>query len=805
MPQASVTAETIFGKAISIPQAAEREAYLQEICAGDAELRSEVERLVRDHFRAGHFLEQPAIVVETVPPPPAAERPGTLIGPYKLLEQIREGGMGLVYMAEQQRPVRRLVALKIIKPGMDSQQVIARFEAERQALAMMDHPNIAKVLDAGTVGDRRASVPACSGTSEDAYATGRPYFVMELVRGIPINEFCDQKRLNVRQRLELFIQVCQAVQHAHQRGIIHRDLKPSNVLVTMADTVPVPKVIDFGIAKALGASLTEHTLHTGFAQLIGTPLYMSPEQAEMNQFGVDTRSDVYSLGVLLYEVLTGTTPFDKERLKSASFDEMRRIICEEEPETVSSRIAKTRRTGTRGSVLGTKGSDSEGRPSTPSPEPRTPRLTELDWIVAKSLEKDRNRRYESASAFAADVQRYLNDEPVQACPPSATYRFRKFAARHRTALSTAALITATLVVGTLISVWQALRATTAEKLATERLAAVDRERQRAEKGEQQAKDAAAKAAKAEASARKAAAENQVIFEFFQDKILAAGRPQGEAGGLGKDVTLRQAVDAAEPAVAAAFKDNPLVEARVRETLAQTYHLLGEPDLSLKQALRELELTKGNLPASSEDILLAMGHVGSEYLATGKPDEALPLLEEAFNQAKSKYGSDSPSTGFCMQVLAKAYQQVGKFDQAVELAEEALQIKRTTCGPEHPTTLVAMNELAVAYSYAGKREQAIKLLEEVVALNQAKFGPKYPETLTSLHNLGTHYLEKGKIDQALSIFQEEVNVRTAQLGQEHPHTLEAMEKLGRTYLQAGKIDLALPLLEQAFNWTRTKLV
>ena len=354
------------------------------------------------------------------------------------MEQIGEGGMGLVYMAEQQRPLRRMVALKIIKPGMDSRQVLARFEAEKQALAMMDHENIAKVFDAGTT------------------EAGHPYFVMELVRGIPIDEFCDQKRLTVRERLELFIQVCQAVQHAHQKGIIHRDLKPSNVLVTMHDATAVPKVIDFGIAKALGPSLTEHTLHTGFAQLVGTPLYMSPEQAEMNQLGVDTRSDVYSLGVLLYELLTGTTPFDKEALGGSGLEEMRRMIREDEPPRPSARVS---------SLQPEALSTTSQRRSTDPRRISAALHGELDWIVMKSLEKDRGRRYESASAFATDVQRYLDDEPVLAGPPSTMYKFHKFARKHRAALATAVAIAASLILGTTASAWQAVRATTAEAQA----------------------------------------------------------------------------------------------------------------------------------------------------------------------------------------------------------------------------------------------------------------------------------------------------------------------------------------------------
>jgi serine/threonine protein kinase/WD40 repeat protein len=408
--------ESIFLAALEKTSSTERAAYLDDACAGDPSLRQRVERLLAAHPKAGSFLQ---VTGPELTGPFAeqsgAERPGSQIGPYKLLELLGEGGMGMVFVAEQQEPVRRKVALKVIKPGMDSREVIARFEAERQALAMMDHPNIAKVLDAGTTGEK-------------------PYFVMELVKGVPITDYCDQERFSPRQRLELFVPVCQAVQHAHQKGIIHRDLKPSNVLVSSHDGTPVVKVIDFGIAKAIEQQLTDKTIYTRVAQLIGTPLYMSPEQAGMSDLDIDTRSDVYSLGVLLYELLTGTTPFDPKRLAKVAFDEMRRILREEDPPRPSTRL----------STLGETLSAVSARRRT---EPRRlPGLVrgDLDWIVMKALEKDRTRRYETASAFAADVRRFLGEEPVEARPPSAWYRFRKFARRHRTAAFLAGFVTVML-------------------------------------------------------------------------------------------------------------------------------------------------------------------------------------------------------------------------------------------------------------------------------------------------------------------------------------------------------------------------
>jgi serine/threonine protein kinase/Flp pilus assembly protein TadD len=428
----AASARDIFFKLVAHVPPDEWDRRLGELAGGDEELRRRVSQLLAAHREAGSSLgtaTEPAATGDEL----IGERPGTQIGPYKLLEPIGEGGFGVVFMAEQQEPVRRKVALKVLKPGMDTRQVVARFGAERQALALMDHPNIAKVHDAGETD------------------SGRPYFVMELVKGAPITDFCDQNRLPVRERLVLFADVCRAVQHAHQKGVIHRDLKPSNVLVTLYDGTPVPKVIDFGIAKATGQLLTDRTLFTGFGQLVGTPLYMSPEQAALSGLDVDTRSDVYSLGVLLYELLTGTTPFTRERLRTAGLDELRRIIREEEPPRPSTRL----------STLGPDAVTASAR--------RLSQLLrgELDWLVMKCLEKDRTRRYESAADLAGDVERYLHDEPVRACPPSARYRLGKFARRHK-----AGLVLAGLVLGFLVALGGVVGWVThdrATRLATRRL------------------------------------------------------------------------------------------------------------------------------------------------------------------------------------------------------------------------------------------------------------------------------------------------------------------------------------------------
>lgn len=425
---------SIFLEAIDSPTPQQRNDYLDSVCGDNAALRASVEALLAAHDRPSNPLDTPLgkglcdlpTLTAIDQPSKSTEHVGMKIGSYRLMEQIGEGGFGLVFVAQQERPVKRLVALKIVKPGTGSKEVIARFEAERQAVAMMDHPNIAQVFDAGV--------------TEDA----RPYFVMELVRGVPITEFCDNHQLNIVERLSLFTDVCSAVQHAHQKGVIHRDIKPSNVMVTLHDDKPVVKVIDFGVAKAIGQTLTDKTIYTRFFSMIGTPLYMSPEQAEMSGLDVDTRSDIYSLGVMLYELLTSTTPFDRARFDSAGYDEMRRIIREEEPPKPSTRLT------TMGERLSTVSVSRHTEPT---------RLTstvkgDLDWIVMKSLEKDRRRRYESAAAMAGDIRLYLNQEPITARPPSRSYRIRKFARRNRVPLITASLVAVTMIIGMVTSLWQ---------------------------------------------------------------------------------------------------------------------------------------------------------------------------------------------------------------------------------------------------------------------------------------------------------------------------------------------------------------
>jgi len=503
-------AHDLFARALELEEAA-REAFLAGECGDDAELRLEVQRLLVDAERADSFFggddslmaevgarlaahAEAGDLDDTIPPEAAAvlealrpEEEGERIGPYKLLQEIGEGGFGTVWMAEQSEPISRKVALKVIKLGMDTREVIARFEAERQALAMMDHENIAKVFDAGTT------------------ERGRPYFVMELVKGIPITRYCDEASLGTRERLELFRDVCSAINHAHQKGIIHRDIKPSNLLVTLHGDRPVVKVIDFGIAKATQGKLTDKTLFTRFEQFVGTPVYMSPEQAALSGLDIDTRSDIYALGVVLYELLTGEPPFDPRTLASAGYDEMRRIIREVDPPRPSSRLA-TFGQDQRTTVARTHHIDPA----------KIHRLVEpdLDWIVMKAIEKDRSRRYDTANALSMDIKRFLEDEPVLASPPSAVYQFRKFARRHKGAFRAAAVIALALVAATLVSSWQAIHLARAER--EQRILRQAAEEARANE-EQQRRDAE--------SAR--AAERE-LRQFAQQQTYAADMKAAQA-------------------------------------------------------------------------------------------------------------------------------------------------------------------------------------------------------------------------------------------------------------------------------------
>jgi len=667
----------IFDTAIELPPE-RRAAYLHEACAGDDSLRQRVEALLRAHELAGTFMESLAVAPgrETVVIKPA-EQLGNKIDRYKLLQQIGEGGCGVVYMAEQEQPVRRRVALKVIKLGMDTKSVIARFEAERQALALMDHPNIAKVLDAG------------------ATETGRPYFVMELVRGIKITEFCDKNNLSTRERLKLFIQVCGAIQHAHQKSIIHRDIKPSNILVTLNDGVPLPMVIDFGIAKATQQRLTDKTLFTAFEQFIGTPAYMSPEQAEMNALGVDTRSDIYSLGVLLYELLTGKTPFAEQDLLQNGVEEIRRIIREVEPMRPSTRLSTM--------VAGELTVTANHRQVEP------PKLIhavrgELDWIVMKALDKDRGRRYETANGFARDVERYLADEPVTACPPSKIYQFGKTVRRHKFAFTLAASVLVALVIGLGISSYLYLQERQAQK-----------------------------------EAQSEAVKSQQVAQFLKEMLNGVG----PSVALGRDTTmLREIVDKTAERIGTDLKDQPEVEIELRFTLTQVYM-----DLQLYRKMEEsasetLRLARFHFGDENPAVADALGQLGRALMYLREMDDAERITRQAIAMERKVRGERSAQEGAALVNLgdvlrhqASLYSDQNKLREGEAALREGLAIRRKQLGDDNDDVGWTLYTLATLLGEEGKIDEAVSAQKEALASRQKIHGGEHPYTAEDYSQLG----------------------------------------------------------------------
>jgi serine/threonine protein kinase/tetratricopeptide (TPR) repeat protein len=776
MPPEERSVESILAAAVELTSPTERQQFVEQACGANTGLRSLVEELVKNHFRAGNFLEQPADRYGTRydPNQMAAhdQRPTRTIGPYKLLERIGEGGFGVVYMAEQLEPVRRKVALKVLKPGMDTHQVIARFEAERQALALMDHPNIARIFDAGTTDE------------------GRPYFVMELVKGMPITAFCDQRQLPVRERLELFITVCQAVQHAHQKGVIHRDIKPSNVLVTLHDDTPVAKVIDFGVAKATSGQLTDKTLWTGFAQMVGTPLYMSPEQAALSGLDVDTRSDVYALGVVLYELLTGATPFDRERLARAALDEVFRIIREEEPKRPSTRV----------STLGQEQPTSCVNRKT---EPRKLSLLlrgDLDWIVMKALEKDRTRRYETANGLARDVQRYLGNEVVEACPPSARYRLRKLARRYRAPLRFAAAFVALLVLAAAVGTWQAVRATLAGRQALA-------ERDRAEASFRTARDAV----------------DQLLSQLSESPELKAHGMEKFRKNLLKSAKgfyerfIREQFDV--PSVRHELGLAHLQLAEIERELGD-YAAAEESATQAVTLLRALADAQPDVPDYRRDLANGYVGLGLVYFDRARWEQA----EAAYQQAlaiQEKQAAAHPEISEYRYALAKTYRDSGFLHHRVmrpEIAaaryERAIEILNTlspSASTPESLSLLAMTQVNLATVYAtkgwfDKTEVAVKEAQRVyerLLHDQPDASPEYRQSLARSHAiLGMAYRGQAQFEKAEAAQHRALDM-FGKLAKEHPDVQDYAYDLGRCYVEfaltahaAGRNDDALARYDQA---------
>jgi eukaryotic-like serine/threonine-protein kinase len=714
----------------------ERTPFLDQACGDDQSLRREVESLLQhDRPDESDFLDHPAMEIAArvfdVGDEGAIE-PGSEIGSYKISEQIARGGMGVVYRAEQQHPVRRIVALKVIKPGMDSEQVIARFEAERQALALMDHPNIARVLDAGTT------------------SSGRLYFVMELVDGLPVTGYCEKRQLDLRGRLELFVSICQAIQHAHQKGVIHRDIKPSNILVTEYDGQPVPKVIDFGIAKAMHERLTEHSMHTQVGAVIGTSEYMSPEQAGSLGEDIDTRTDVYSLGIILYELLSGAPPLD---LRGIAFDELLRRLRENDSPKPSNRlrrldpatlteVARKRRSEPRALVRQIRG--------------------DLDAIALKALEKDRSRRYGSPADLAADIGRYLRHEGVEAVTPSATYRARKFASRHWVALSTIATFVLVLITATAVSVQQSIRA------------------------------------------NREAAVARAVSDFLEEDVLLQASPTHQSGPDAKPdphLEVHTALDRAAERIGAKFAGQPEVEASIRDTIGQAYIDLGQYQKAREQLERGLALRRKLLGEDDPNTLRTSHRLARTAYLLGNYQEAEELSSKTLAVQRRVFGVKNRETLISMNGLAVIYSLEGKYGQAYELDRQTLELRRRVLGPEDPDTLASMDNLAVDYLDQGEYAQAEVLLRQAVEIKRRVRGPEAPDTLNSMLNLGVNYLDHGDYTQAEALFRQIVEISRRVRGPDAPDTLLSMMNLAIAYVAQGNYIQAEALASQTLEVMR----
>jgi len=739
----------VFTEAINLP-AGERAAFLDKVCEGDAKLRQQVETLLQTHDRVGDFLEEsPQKTAMDARSGTAADaRAGDRIGRYKLLQQIGEGGCGIVFKAEQEEPMRRSVALKVIKPGMDTKSVIARFEVEQQALALMDHPNIAKVFDAGTT------------------ESGRPYFVMELVRGTKITQYCDQNSLTTEERLKLFIQVCQAVQHAHQKGIIHRDIKPSNILVTTtAEDVALPVVIDFGIAKATSNQrLTDKTYFTALEMLIGTPAYMSPEQAELTSVDVDTRTDIYSLGVLLYELLTGSPPFDTAELSKAGLDEIRRVIREQEPGRPSTRLRKM--TDADLTVL------AKNHKSEPPTLIRTIR-GDLDWIVMKALEKDRKRRYATAHGLVLDVQSYLAKEPILARPPSNLYKLQKMVLRNKLLFAGISIFTLLLVVSLIV---------VSTSLAKER-----RSRREAEA--------------AEAKAESASVKSQQVTEFLESMLNGVG----PSVALGRDTTiLREILDRTSERIGTEMTNQPAVAAELYGLIGHIYGQIGYAVRAEGMHRAALAINEKLFGAESKEVAASLNSLGLDLQAEGKRAEAEKVDEEALTLRRQLLGNENADTATSLNDLSGMYRDDGRLKEAEAMARKALGIRQKLFANESLEVADSLRNISIILGDEGQWPEADTTAREVLAIRRNLLGSEHPWVASALMDAAWAAGGNGKKDEAETMEREALAIRQKILPADHPDVALSLYAVGDRMRQQGKLNEAYPVLNAALS-IQTKLL
>ncbi|MHC4137621.1 MAG: serine/threonine-protein kinase, partial [Planctomycetota bacterium] len=725
--------EELFQQAMDLP-ADQRSRFLDDRCRSDAALRREVESLLRCGREAPEsFLERPP---GSAPWP--ADAPGTTIGPYKIIEAVGEGAFGDVYLAEQTTPVRRRVALKIVKLGMDTKQVVARFEAERQALALMDHPNIAKVYDAG------------------ATESGRPYFAMEFVPGESLTAYCDEHRLDTDQRLHLFLQVCDAIQHAHQKGIIHRDIKPSNLLVERIGDHHVPKVIDFGIAKAMGFSLTERTLYTEEGQLIGTPEYMSPEQAELSGLNVDTRTDIYALGVVLYELLVGVSPFDPKTFRVGAIQDIQRRIREDQPPTPSTRISR----------LGPAAQDCADRRGM-DPSSLRRRLTgDLDWIIMKAMEKECSRRYASASELAADIERHLRHEPVLAGPPSTVYRLGKFVRRNKTLVGGVMISLALLVAGAGAVTWQLMQ--TREEAA------------------------------------KATAINQ-----FLTKLLALANPEEGQDGLvaqqwsGRVPTVVELIDEASRELETACPEWPDVRGELYFRLGKTYWGLGRNDEMRSHFARAYELRAEALGEDDPETLVTLVW-WAFALEFERPLDALRMHERAAEGLTRLLGPGDPRTLFAHISLGDNLAVLGRLQESERVFRETIDLARRHLGPQHRTTLMAVSTAGLHLVGAGKPHEAERLVREPLEISRHSLPEADPTTADLARVLGNALKDQGRPAEALEFLQEAYAWEHRDSPGVSRSALRATFTLARAFRDLGRPSEAEPLYRKKLEDCRREL-